>query len=165
MVLLSNFSLLLIVMISRSYRRWREYYPTMLFVPLVNALYNLIFANNRPWEFQSEFPLSHRAVDFVNTVVLQPCTVLLFLVYFPRQPMKRLLYYLGWVIFFSLLELIWHKQDLIAYQYGWSILWSVLFYFAMFLAIPLHHNKTLAGLLFSLAFALCLMAIFRIPVF
>ncbi|MCZ8522045.1 MULTISPECIES: CBO0543 family protein [Paenibacillus] len=162
MVILTNLAFLFWALASKAYKQWRTYYPTLVFVPFVNAMYNVLCADYLPWFYQSDSLLSHKAIDLINTFILLPCTALLYLHYFPGRQRIQLWYYLGWISFFTLIEYAWHAQGLIQYNIGWNLYWSILFYFAMFLAIVLHDRRPLMSLFFSFSFAASLLAIFRI---
>ncbi|MBB3111913.1 hypothetical protein FHS18_003981 [Paenibacillus phyllosphaerae] len=163
MILASNLILLIATVWTRSYRSWRQFYATILFVSGVNLLYNFLCLKKLPWAFKPDILLTHRGGDLANTLLLLPCTVLLYLQYYPSGKKNQAIYYLAWIAFFTALETVWYGIGNIQYDHGWNLLWSVTFYFLMFFVIRIHHTHTGKALLFSLATVIALLALFRIP--
>jgi hypothetical protein len=163
LLLFANFGFLAAAVITGAIRRWKQYYPTVLYVSFCNLLY-VVLAENRPtWAFYSPL-LTPKASDLLNTFLLLPSTTMLYLYFFPESKSRRVIYYLLWIAGFSALEYIWQLLKLIRYDHGWNLLWSVAFYFAMFFAIRLHQTSLGKALLFSLGVTVFLVFWFRIPI-
>ncbi|UKS25428.1 hypothetical protein LOZ80_28100 [Paenibacillus sp. HWE-109] len=164
MILLTNAAFMLTVIITKAYKKWHVYYATMLFVAFCNLIYNFLCHDYLIWTFRPDLLINHRMTDLVNTFVLLPATTLLYLHFYPEQTAKKYIYFVSWISGFSIIEYIWYVSGRITYQHGWTIVWSIGFYFAMFLTIRLHHTKRITALVFSFACALFLILFFKVPV-
>lgn len=141
MILATNVLFVLTVLFTGVWRKWRNYYDTILLVSFWNVFYNFICQDYLTWEFRPEVLLAHKVADLVNTFVLLPSATLLYLKFFPLRRMRQLFYYFAWVAGFSALEGIWLLWGVIAYQHGWNWWWSVAFYFVMFAVMLLHDRR------------------------
>ncbi|WP_426454692.1 CBO0543 family protein [Paenibacillus sp. S-38] len=163
MILLTNVILLFLTLITKVIRKWKVYYSTLLFVPMVNGLYNTLCADKLPWSYEDSL-LSHKAIEMLDTLILLPGTTILYLHFYPQNNYKQL-YYLGWIAVYTAVEYTWHLGGHIQYEHGWNLYWSLLFYFAMFLAVRLHQTRAIAAWCFSIAYTSFLMAVFDISLF
>lgn len=130
------------------WQNWRKYYPSMLFVMVVNLSASYITYHYPLWIFNDDFLVStEMTVEFLNTYVNLPATALVYLTKFPADGLgKKLSYISCWVLLYGLLELIDNKIiGGISYANGWAWPYSVLFDLAMFLIIWTHHVKPLWG--------------------
>jgi hypothetical protein len=163
LLLFANFGFLAAAVITGAIRRWKQFYPTVLYVSFCNLLYIVLAENHLTWAFHSAF-LTPKASDLLNTFLLLPSTTMLYLYFFPETRHRKVIYYLLWTAGFSALEFIWQLLELIRYDHGWNLLWSVGFYFVMFFAIRLHQTSLSKALPFSLAVIILLILWFRIPI-
>ncbi|MFB9325548.1 CBO0543 family protein [Paenibacillus aurantiacus] len=143
MILATNVLFALAALFTGTWRKWREFYDTILLVSFWNVFYNFICHDYMTWKFHPEILLAHKQADLLNTFVLLPSTTLLYLRFFPlRQGLGRqLVYYFAWVAGYSALEGIWLLVGVISYERGWTLWWSVAFYFVMFAVILLHDRR------------------------
>ncbi|TVX99426.1 CBO0543 family protein [Paenibacillus cremeus] len=164
MVLFSNVVFLLAAIISGAIKKWRDYYKTIVYLSFCNLLYNFLCRDYLTWSYHPDFLLSHQTADLVNTLILLPSSAILYLNFFPVIGIgKKVLYYFAWIIGFSTLEYIWYRRGVITYEHGWNILWSIVFYCAMFFSLWLHHRSTGKALIFSLVSVILLLLIFKVP--
>lgn len=163
MILIKNLLFVIAVLISRAYKQWNKFYDVMLFVSFCNLLYNFLCHGYLTWSFHPDRLLDHKSTDLMNTFILLPSTTLLYLTFFPAAKRNQVYYYLMWIIGYSALEYLWYSYGRITYHHGWNIIWSIAFYFFMFLTIRLLHSNRAAGLLLSAVTVACLVIYFHIP--
>lgn len=163
MIIITNLIFVIAVIVSRAYKQWQQYYDVMLFVSFCNLLYNFLCKEHLNWAYNPDFLLTHKTADIFNTFVLLPSTTLLYLCRFPADKRKKVIYYLIWVTGYSAIEYMWHFFGRITYHHGWNFIWSIGFYFLMFLTIRLLHTKRAIGLLLSLASVVFLCIYFKVP--
>ncbi|MFC4104037.1 CBO0543 family protein [Paenibacillus xanthanilyticus] len=163
MILVTNVLFALAVLFTGAWRRWRKYYDTILLVSFWNVFYNFICHDYLTWKFQPDFLLAHKPADMTNTFVLLPSVTLLYLGFFPSRRKPMLVYYIAWVAGFSALEGSWMLSGYISYEHGWSLWWSVAFYFVMFAIIPLHARRKGWALAACAVFVLFLLLYFDVP--
>ncbi|MDD9266929.1 CBO0543 family protein [Paenibacillus sp. GCM10023248] len=163
MILITNLLFLAAALATGARKEWQKYYDVMLFVSLCNLLYNFLCYDYMIWAFHPDFLLSHKTADLLNTFILLPSAVLLYLHFYPAAALSKRIYYFIWVAGFSTIEFIWHAFGRIAYEHGWNIYWSIAFYFTMFGTIRLLHTRRKAGLLVSLISVVFLVIYYRVP--
>lgn len=139
--------------------KWRDYYPTLLYMAMLNLLYLFIIQTDYLWKFKSSI-LPHGTLAIMLIYILQGSMTLLFLSYHPIRWRPMLLYWSFWVILFSLIEYIFYLADRIDYFRGWNIGWSIFFYIIMYPMLYLHYKKPLAALVLSIPITLGFMWIF-----
>ncbi|MCY9661359.1 hypothetical protein P5G65_29760 [Paenibacillus chondroitinus] len=164
MILITNLLFVIAAIVSRAYKQWNKYYDVMLFVSFCNLLYNFLCHDYIIWSFYPDLLLNHKTADLVNTFLLLPSTTLLYLTFFPAAKRNQVIYYFLWVTGYSALEYLWYAYGRITYHHGWHFVWSIAFYFFMFLAIRLLHSHRAAGLLLSVATITFLIIYFHIPI-
>lgn len=144
------------------WRRWRIYYPTMLFAISVNLFASYVSYHHDLWIFNPDALVrSHTVVEIISTFVIMPATVLVYLSNFPAA--GRVLqgaYVLAWVAVYSALETADTLLGGISYANGWSLAYSYLFDCAMFPIFSLHHSRPLLGWLATLAMAAYILTAF-----
>ncbi|WP_274365387.1 CBO0543 family protein [Paenibacillus thermotolerans] len=164
MILLTNAAFLTAAIVTGAIKHWRNYYPTVVYLSLCNLLYNFLAKKHLTWQFHPDWLLSHKVSDLLNTFVLLPSAAMLYLHFFPMTKGKKIAYYLAWVAGFSALEYLWFLFKRITYQHGWSFIWSIGFYFVMFLALRLHYTHLGKALFLSLAVIVFLIIRFDVPI-
>jgi hypothetical protein len=127
-------------------KNWRKYYPTLLFVMVINLSISFITYHNQFWIFKPDSLVSTETViELLNTYILLPATVLLYLANYPDNAYWRnCIYTLGWIFAYSAIEFVDAKFiGGISYAHGWKYAYSPLFDLAMFTIIRLHHDRPL----------------------
>lgn len=162
MILFTDLAFLAVAIMTGAIKHWQKYYATVLFVSFSNLLYNLICKDYLTWSFHPDFLLNRTSVEVLNSLVLLPSVTILYLYFFPKDAQKVYIYYLGWIALFFTAEYIWFLYSRISYHRGWNLVWSIVFYFAMFLVIRLHHTSRAKAILFSFAFVVFLLTTFKI---
>lgn len=164
MILATNLVFLAVLLLTRAIKSWKTYYDTVLFVTCMNLLYNLLCKNYLVWEYHPDLLLNHKTTDLVNSFVMMPAATILYLHFFPSSKRYKFVYYCGWIVLFSVIELIWRIYGRITYHHGWTFVWSVVFYFCMFYVIAIHSAHRVWALLISFLFICFLVLKFRVPI-
>jgi hypothetical protein len=134
--------LLHIAIFFAKWSRWKEYYPTLLFIGVCNLFYNYIVNEQHLWKFKSSL-VPHEVMDIVYTFTFNPTMTIIFLSYHPRGWWRMLLYWVSWTILFSVMEYVQFVTHHIEYFRGWNIPWTILFYAVMFPDIVAALSKAL----------------------
>lgn len=124
------------------WRNWPKYYPSILFVMVINMSASFLSYHHSLWNYSKDILVSTETmVEFFNAYANLPTTVLIYLSHFPQHEIKRQVAYVGfWVALYSGLEFIDHYiVGGIFYTNGWSWSRSVIFDIAMFSIIRLHY--------------------------
>lgn len=152
------------------WRNWKMYYPTILFYILGDFLYLYLLSDFYPmWTYDPQgvdekVNLTNTHVSFSIMAVKYPVTILIFLYRFPGGKLiKKLLYILGWVLLYTVNEVVDIKLNLIKYDNGWSLKWSILFNAVMFTILWVHHKRPAAAWGLSILFILFLWRQFDVP--
>jgi hypothetical protein len=145
------------------WKRWREYYPTIQFYIICNLLYNFIFFNHTLWKYKAvTLPfLNHTLIEITFTFFIVPVVLMIYLQYFPKSKKKQWLYLAIWVLYFSVIEILFEKKGLFIYENGWNGWWSTLFNFIAFTIIRIHYKKPLLALLVSIPIIAILLLFFH----
>jgi hypothetical protein len=133
------------------WKRWKEFYPTIQFYIICNLLYNFIFFQHTLWKYKAvTLPwLNHTLIEITFTFFIVPVVLMIYLQYFPKENKKKYLYLGIWVVYFSVIEILFEKKGLFIYENGWNSWWSTLFNLIAFTVIRIHYKNPLIGLLVS----------------
>ncbi len=144
------------------WRRWRRYYPTLLFVMVANLAAGYVTYHHPLWDFNADtLAVSETTVELLNTFVLLPTAALIYLGSYPAAgPARQARYVLAWIMLFAAIETADTLIGGISYFNGWSLGHSVLFDCVMFPIIRLHHVRPPLAWLASLAVALYILVAF-----
>jgi hypothetical protein len=143
------------------WKRWREFYPTILYFIIGDLAYNFIFYKNSFWEYRGLY--NHTFSDFLDAFVEFPCTVILYLTYYPKKYWKQACYILLWVCIYTLIELVSWKTSNFLYFNGWNIFWTIAFNCTMFTLLKLHYKRPIIVWPISAVFVVLTMIIFKVP--
>lgn len=143
------------------WKRWKEYYPTVLYVIIGDITYNLLFYQYSLWIYTGF--INNTFADLAVAFVIFPCTVNLYLVNFPKKPIHAALYVLFWTALATALEYISIRTGCIAYDHGWNLFWSALLCFIAFILIKVHDWRPLVAWPISFACGIATLIIFKIP--
>lgn len=140
------------------WKRWRDFYPTIQFYIICNLMYNFIFFNHTLWAYNPRTPwLNHTVIDLVFSLIIIPIIIMIYLEHIPAVFIKKLLYWTGWVVLFTVIEYFFQKMDLFIYRNGWKIMHSALFNGIMFTVLWVHYKRPLAGILISIPIIILLL--------
>lgn len=143
-----------------AWRRWREYYPTILYAIIGDFAYNFVFHDHTLWLYDGIF--SHTTADVIAAFLLFPSIIILFLTHWPKGWVRQGLYVLAWAAVNALFEYISVVLGLFSYDHGWGVLWSFGLLVGAFIMARVHYRKPLIawpvsfalGLATALAFGL-----------
>lgn len=142
-------SIILMTILSNSWRDFPKYYKNMVYVSSFNAIYYLLCRRHLVWEFIPS-GVNWWFIRIVHTIVISPLLVLVFLSKMPNTLFKQVIYYIRWIIISSFVEYLSHKKHLILYAHGWNVLWSGLLYVKMFMYSHLFTKRPIISLFLSL---------------
>ena len=157
---------LAIICIKKGYwKRWSEYYPTILFFIVGDLAYNFILYNFSLWEYNLPlFPeLGHTYMDLYWAIIIFPCIVILFLTFYPKQWIKKPVYIFLWSAAFALVEYIMFLTGSIGYTNGWNSFFSFLFDLVMFPILYIHYKKPPAAWLLTAVIVPLFLLIVKMP--
>ncbi|SHH77473.1 hypothetical protein SAMN02745823_00963 [Sporobacter termitidis DSM 10068] len=159
----SIFALLSVVLCWKGggWRRWKEYYPTMLYFYIGDLACDILMYNRPLWAF-GQFSFNYPFLDLIITAFLYPSTTILFLTYFPEKRRRQPLYLLLWAGIYSSVELIGYLVGDFKYFNSWNIGYSVLFNLVMFPMLRLHYKHQLLVWPVSTALAFAMVLIFKV---
>ncbi len=145
------------------WRNWRLYYPTILYFFFVELAYNVL-TNEKPLWLYNSSALNHTLTELLTSLVIFPCTILIYLPLVSRKFISQLLYTLLGIFIYSVVEYLSYLMGYFSYLNGWNIFFSILFNCVMFPILCIHHKKPLIGVLTTAAGAALMIWYFKIPV-
>ncbi|CAG7617841.1 CBO0543 family protein [Paenibacillus allorhizosphaerae] len=108
---------------------------------------------------------NHTLISFTLDFISFPATVLIYLGHYPSEKAKQILYILGWVLLYSMVEFITlHTWNGISHHHGWNIGWSVLMNLITFPMLRLHYKHPLWAWVLSFCAAVLFWITFDLPV-
>lgn len=122
-----------------------KYYPTILFAMVVNLTVSFLTYHHSLWHFNPDYLVkTYTSVEMLNTYIVLPSTVLVFLSNLPSSSnILQYAYIVLWIMIYSIIELLDHIIGGISYQHNWSWQISTLFDSAIFSIIRIHYTKPL----------------------
>lgn len=160
--LLSGIIMTVICFINGTWRSWKKYYSTSLFLIMGNFIYELITIRKPLWHM-GYLVGEYFLLELLMMVLLYSSTVILYLTYFPTKRTKSVIYVLLWAALYVVLELASLKWCGFAYYNGWSIFYTIAFDIIMFTLIWLHYKNQILAWTISGAFAVACIWWFVIP--
>lgn len=161
---------LAILFIWGDWRNWKRYYSTILFFTLGDFIYLYLLSDAYPmWRYDppaadKEMGLTNTHISFSIMAIKYPATVLVYLSHFPQgKLMRKVMYYLGWIVLYVVNEIIDLHFGLIDYFNGWSLWWSAVFNAVMFFILKVHLEKPIFAWLLSAIFVVFLWNHFDVP--
>ncbi|WHY87262.1 CBO0543 family protein [Neobacillus novalis] len=153
-----------------NWRKWRGYYPTILFFIIGDLLKNFLFYNYRFWMYKETILAenilrNHAFISIMIMFVVYPSTIMIYLGHFPQGKVKAAFWIFFWVFLFSSVEYInLHYLNLIEHHHGWSMYWSFFFNIVMFSVLRIHYKHPLLAWGLSAVWILFLWNVFEIPI-
>ncbi|WP_019152539.1 CBO0543 family protein [Robertmurraya massiliosenegalensis] len=152
------------------WRNWEKYYATILFFIMGDFIYLYLLSDHFPmWKYDpltidSGFGFTSSHISLIIMYIKYPATMLIYLANFPKSnKLKQFLYFTGWVVFYSINEVIDLHLKFIKHFNGWNIWWSALFNVVMFFILLVHFKKPPVAWLLSICFILFLWNWFEVP--
>ncbi len=155
-------SVALISIINRSSGDIPKYYKNMVYVSSFNAIYYLLCKRHLLWE-SIPSGVNWFTIRVVHTFIITPLLVLVFLSKMPHTLLKQYTYIIRWSIVSTAVEYLIHKKHLILYAHGWSVLWSGILYFKMFVYSHLFTKHPRLTLFLSLCSTVYFIFKFKVP--
>ncbi|KKK39042.1 hypothetical protein WQ57_04430 [Mesobacillus campisalis] len=152
------------------WKRWKVYYPTILFLISIDSIKNFLLYNHMMWTYQEVFfgkalLQNHTVINLMIMVVVYPATILIYLGRFPKETWKQIRWISIWISVYWIVEYINLKYlDLINHHNGWNMWWSLLFLSVMFPMLRLHHKNPLLAWVLSVLFTVFLWNAFNVPI-
>ena len=129
---------------------------------LGNITYDLLTYQMPLWSYHVKF-LTHDTTNLLVILFLHPCTMLIFLSYYPKLIKKHVAYILLWIVTYSSAEYLTVGLGWFSYSNGWTMGWTILFNCIIFPLSYLHYKKPLWAWPISMVLAFMLLYIFKIP--
>lgn len=124
-------------------------------------IYLVLFKKTILWTYNTNI-LNHTLVNLLIIFTVYPCTILLFIPYYPKSLNKKAAYIFFWVALFITVEYISSSLGCFAYHNGWNLGWSIIFTIIMFPLQHLHYNRPLLAWLFSIIELIIFIIIFKV---
>lgn len=144
-----------------AFRRWRDFYGTILYVIIGDLAYQFVFCDYRLWTYTGI--LGHTYTALVISFLIFPPAVILYLTHFPAGYLKQTLYITIWAAVNTLIELAACAINGLRYENGWSLFWSFVLFFVAFTLIRAHSLKPLLVWPLSLACGIACALVFGLP--
>jgi hypothetical protein len=146
------------------WRNWRKYYPTILFVIIVNFATCILTYNHSLWYFEKTlFMPNNTLINFFISFTSFP---LIYLSQYPfkSRPSWQLAYIAFWVVLSVLFEGVFLLTKLITYHNGWNFGWSILVWLNMFISLRLHYTRPLWAWLLFFGGTIFMVWYFHVPI-
>lgn len=146
------------------WKHWQKYYPTILFFMMGDFIYLVLFHKTLLWMYNTDV-LNHTLVNLMIIFTVYPATILLFIPYFPKTAVKKVVYILFWTTLFIAAEYISYSLGCFSYHNGWNLGWSIVFCLIMFPLQYLHFNKPLLAWLLAIIKLITFIILFKVDIF
>ena len=139
------FSFLITAIKLGDWKNWQKYYPTILFVMVINLASSFVTYHHILWNYNPDIVVqTQTTVEILNAFALLPAATFIYLSVFPFGGSK--IYQAGyialWVLIFSCIELIAHYiVGSLSYKNHWSWFNSFLFDIVLFSITRLHYSR------------------------
>lgn len=119
------------ILISRKWHKWRDSFIPFLFFVLFNLYYNFLGHSTGRWLWELRKPIVNEFLsETVYSFIIFPCWTILFLSFYPTH--RRSWYYGKWIITSVLIEFFAKEMGYFHYTNGWNIGWTFFFYLTMY---------------------------------
>ncbi|WP_390355698.1 CBO0543 family protein [Virgibacillus halophilus] len=146
-----------------NWERFYRYHTTMLYIATMNLLYLFFTAGYHLWKMESDIGLPVPIINMLYTFIVFPCTTILFLSRYPEYLKGQIYHNLKWIFIYIGAEWVGSLFNLITYEHGWNLGWSLLFVIMMFLMFRLHYKRPLFAYLLTFVFTVLIIYYFKIP--
>ena len=144
-------------------KNWKKYYPTILYLIVNQLLYRFLVDENLLWRLEDDYFLNPVFSFLLQTFLIFPCMVILFLSNLPESWKKQILYLLLSAAILIGIETVMHIGGRITYHHGWNYGWSLIFNFLMVLMWRFHYYKPIPAWLISFLCAAFFIIYFHVP--
>ena len=145
-------------------KNWRKFYPTILYLIINNLLY-IFFVKEKYslWKLQPDFLLNDSFSVLVQTFIIFPCIVILFLSNLPKTHKNQIIHLLISAVILVGIETIMYFTGKITYHNGWNYGWSVAFNFLWVIMLRYHYFKPIPAWVVSFLFTAFFIIYFHVP--
>jgi len=144
-------------------KNWKKYYPTILYLIINNLLYSFFVGKNHIlWKLEPDFLLNTTFSVLVQTFIVFPCIVILFLTYLPRHR-STVIYLIASGSILIGIETIMYIAEKITYHNGWNYWWSVAFNFLWVFMLRFHYIKPISAWVVSFLITAFFITYFHVP--
>ncbi|MBM7553483.1 CBO0543 family protein [Thalassobacillus pellis] len=155
--------LLLLNIKKKSWQKIRQCLPGITYVLFFNALYYLICRKSSFWEFQS--PRANGTfLKKIHFFIVMPLLVMAFLATFPKKLFEQAIYIGKWVGISTFIEWAGIKFKAIVHQKGWTVGWSAMIYFFMYMFSAAVHKRPLLVMTLSFFMTAGMLYVFQVPI-
>jgi hypothetical protein len=148
---------------SGKWRKWKDYYPTILFLYLADLVSDLVQSQMDLWSF-NEITVKYPILDLALMALLYTTTAILFLSSSNVSLKKQILNILLWTSLYTIVEFAAFLIGDFKHYNGWNIYYSLLLNLVLFSLINLHYKRRyLLTWTISLVFACIFTWWFKIP--
>jgi hypothetical protein len=159
---------IIIGIIYGDWKRWNDFYPTLLFWIIGDLLYAALLHDFRVWEFRpvwiDHYILpTHTIIATAIAFLIYPCVIVIFLGRFPTAFYKKILWIIFWALIFEGIEIIAYLNESIVHKHGWNLTCSFLFNLLTFSLLAIHRWKPWVAWILSLPTVSMLFIIFNPP--
>jgi hypothetical protein len=146
-------------------KNWEKYYSTILYMIVNNLLYRFIIDGKYfLWKLENEhFVLNHTFSFLVQTFLIFPCIVILFLSHLPKSKKKLIIHLIISATILVGIETVMYISGMITYHHGWNYLWSIAFNFIIVIMLWFHFLKPIPAWLVSFLFTAFFISYFHVP--
>jgi len=145
------------------WRKWKDYYPTILFLFLADLVSDITQCQKNLWAF-NELTIKYPFLDLALMALLYSTTCILFLSSSNGSLKMQALNIALWAALYSGIEYVGYLIGDFKYYNGWNIYYSILMNLVLFSLANLHHKKRLLlTWSLSLVFGGIFVWLFKIP--
>jgi xanthine/uracil permease len=145
-------------------KNWRIFYPTILYLVVNNLLY-IFFVKEKYslWKLQPDFLLNHTFSVLIQTFIILPCIVILFLSHLPKNRKNQIIHLIISAAILVGIETIMFFAGKITYHNGWNYWWSVAFNFLWVIMLRFHYFNPIPAWVVSFLITAFFIIYFQIP--
>ncbi len=144
-----------------SWRRWKEFYSTILYGIIGDLAYNFVFYNHLLWQYENF--INHTVSDLFNAFLVFPWIIIIVFSHWPQGKLKQTAYILAWSVGLSATEYVSVLLGYFSYHNEWNIFWSAAVYVGAFILLRLHFKHPLIVWPISAALTAVIAVVFKLP--
>jgi hypothetical protein len=147
------------------YRNWQKYHATMIFLSFISLVYAFISFSSGVFLWRAKPDLFNSTVtEMMYSMILLPCTALLFLSGYPKDSLKKAVYFLKYIFIYGIVEAVMSATGRMVYGNGWTIWLSVIFDCLMFPAIIIHYKHPIIAYIVFILIMIFGIWFFKLPI-
>lgn len=161
-------SVLIVGWLFSDWINWRKYYPTILFIIMINLVSYVLTYDYPLWLYHESLFCPNRMINEIRlNFLFFPPLILFYLTFHPYSSsmLRQLTFIIVLVVFSTLIESLYVFLDIISYHNGWNIWWTAILWLIMFHVMAIHYKKPMWAWLICMIFATFVILYFNIPLF